>query len=97
MKTVKKENRKQAKKDYSKYVLDGETYGKGKLVLAVIKRYVKLHPDITVKELKETFPKKEIGASFEIVEPIRKARKRRFFLKNRDINFTKRCVIKTYN
>ena len=43
-------------KDYSKYMFDGNTYGKGKLVLAVVKKYVDDNPQITFAELQEKFP-----------------------------------------
>jgi len=43
-------------KDYSKYNLDGKFVGgKGQLVLAVVKAYVKKHPNITMKEINDVF------------------------------------------
>ena len=45
-------------KDYSQYSLDGQQpYGKGPLVLAVVKAYIEKHPNITLKELQTVFPK----------------------------------------
>ncbi|PCI43727.1 MAG: hypothetical protein COB49_11795 [Alphaproteobacteria bacterium] len=48
-------------KNYDKYVFDGnfrDPLGKGKLVLAVIKKYVADHPEITFSELTDKFPAK---------------------------------------
>jgi len=43
-------------KDYSKYRLDGKLVGgKGKLVLEVVKAYVRNNPDITLKEINNVF------------------------------------------
>jgi hypothetical protein len=44
-------------KDRSKYLFDGEKLGKGRLVLAVIKRHVEGHPNITYLDLEKAFPK----------------------------------------
>ena len=44
------------KKDFSKYTFNGEAFGKGKLVLAVVKDYVSKNPDTTFDELKKAFP-----------------------------------------
>ncbi len=78
MKTV---TRKKQKRDYTKYVFQGRKYGKGPLVLAIVGKYVEEHPKATIEELQAAFPKDEIKSTFEIVETIRKANKRRFFLK----------------
>lgn len=43
-------------KDFSKYVFDGETYGKSRLVLAVVRRYVREHNPATFGELESVFP-----------------------------------------
>ncbi|MEJ2795763.1 hypothetical protein WAE56_20360 [Iodobacter sp. LRB] len=44
-------------KDASKYKFDGQVFGKGRLVLAVVKRYVEVHPATTLAELQQVFPK----------------------------------------
>lgn len=49
-------------KDKSKYLFDGEMYGKGRLVLAVVGDYVSKHPHITFDELKVIFPDRLQGA-----------------------------------
>lgn len=43
-------------RDNSKYKFNGEEYGKGPLVRAVLAKYVEDHPDTTFKQLKEVFP-----------------------------------------
>ena len=44
-------------KDSTKYNFHGKEYGKGRVVLEVIKRYVEDHPNITFSELERIFPK----------------------------------------
>ena len=43
-------------RDTAKYKFNGEEYGKGPLVRAVVEKYVEDTPDITFKQLKEIFP-----------------------------------------
>ena len=43
-------------RDYSKYMFEGKTYGKGKLVLAVVQKYVADNPTVTFEDLQKTFP-----------------------------------------
>ena len=43
-------------KDFSKYVFEGNTYGKSRLVLAVVKKYVEDHHPATFDELEKAFP-----------------------------------------
>ena len=43
-------------KDYSQYMFEGTSYGKGKLVLAVVKKYVSDNAGITFEQLKNAFP-----------------------------------------
>ena len=43
-------------KDFSKYVFEGNTYGKSRLVLAVVKKYVEDHHPATFDELEAAFP-----------------------------------------
>lgn len=43
-------------KDYTKYIFNGQKYGKNRLVLAVIKDYVEKNPTITFSQLKSKFP-----------------------------------------
>ena len=43
-------------KDTSQYKFQGKTLGKGKLVLAVVKKYVEDHPTETFTDLQKAFP-----------------------------------------
>ena len=43
-------------RDYSKYIFEGQTYGKGKLVLAVVQKYVAENPSVTFDDLQKAFP-----------------------------------------
>lgn len=49
-------------KDNTKYLFNGEVYGKGRLVLAVIKKYIANNPDITFAELEAVFPRNLQGS-----------------------------------
>ena len=52
-------------RSYSKYAVNGEgSYGKGRMVEAVVKKYVELNPGITVQKLKEVFPERLQGSNF---------------------------------
>lgn len=55
-------NNKASTKDYTKYRFDGKTYGKGRLVLAVVSKFVEEHPNITYSELVKVFPKATQGS-----------------------------------
>ena len=57
-------NKRASGKDLTRYSLDGEgSYGKGRLVLAVIKKYVQKKPCVKYSELVEVFPKTLRGLS----------------------------------
>ena len=49
-------------KDITKYYFNGKIYGKGRLVLAVVKKYVADNPSITYAELEAAFPPKLQGS-----------------------------------
>ena len=49
-------------RDYSKYTFDGKIYGKGKLVLAVVQKYVADNPSVTFEDLQKVFPDTLQGA-----------------------------------
>jgi hypothetical protein len=49
-------------KDYTKYKFNNEDYGKGKLVLAVIKEFVRDHNKYSYSDLEKIFPKKIQGS-----------------------------------
>jgi hypothetical protein len=61
-------------RDYSKYTFGGQTYGKGKLVLAVVQKYVADNPTVTFDDLQKAFPDSLQGAKgvvrlFDSVSP----------------------------
>ena len=43
-------------KDFSKYLFEGKTYGKSRLVLAVVQKYVEDHHPTTFEEIEKAFP-----------------------------------------
>ena len=47
---------KAAGRNKDQYKLDGVLYGKGRIVQAVVRKYVSDHPKVTYKQLKEVFP-----------------------------------------
>lgn len=69
-----------AGKDYTKYNFNGETFGKSRLVHAVVKFLASKK-----KNIASMFPKKETGAVFEVVAPVSKAERGRYFLNKEDI------------
>ena len=71
--------------DYSKYIFNGKEYGKGRLVLAVVKAYVQDNPSITYTQLKTIFYDK-IQGSTGVVATIEEAKSKRK-------DFTKRYYV----
>ncbi|MCY3973045.1 MAG: hypothetical protein OXF52_02395 [Candidatus Dadabacteria bacterium] len=74
-----------APRDYTHYVFEGRDYGKSRLVLAVIKAYVRDHPNTTFRDLLEAFPKNLQGSSgvFDKLQNVKvKDPERRFFIKD---------------
>ena len=73
------------------YQFNGYKYGKGRLVLAVVKVYVENNPGVTFEKLSELFPKKlqgSIGVFNELKETKAKysdKSHKRHFLKQDDI------------
>jgi len=51
------------KKSISKYSFEGHTYGKGRLVLAVVRSYVLNNPSTTLSKLQSLLPKHIQGSS----------------------------------
>ncbi len=76
-------------KDYTRYEFNGQDYGKGKLVLAVIEDYVSQHPSISFSELLDKFPKRlqgSLGVFQEYSkadEIFRNSQYKRHYLKNK--------------
>lgn len=56
-------------KDFSKYLFEGKTYGKSRLVLAVVKKYVEDHHPTTFDKLESAFPS-SIQGSLGVVRRI---------------------------
>ena len=87
-------------KDFTRYVLDGVTYNKSRLVQAVIAKYVKKH-NPTFAELSEAFPEKEIQPSGELFknfdEIIKSAKQNRFFAKDEEKLVINDCSIAVTN
>jgi hypothetical protein len=48
-------------KDRTKYLFNGETYGKGRLALALVSKYVEDHPGVHFADLQQAFPKATQG------------------------------------
>lgn len=73
--------------DYSKYMFEGHSYGKNRLVLAVVKAYVRDNPAITTSVLKGVFYDKLQGSTGVIATPYEANKKckdpqKRFFTKD---------------
>lgn len=87
-------------KDTTKYLFNGVPYGKGRLVLAVIKEYVRLNPEMTALELTSSFSPK-IQGSLGVVRTLEDARdlssdyERRFFTRENELihTATEDCVV----
>ena len=78
-------------KDTTKYVFDGNIYGKNRLVLAVVKAYVKANPTITCSTLKKTFPDELQGSIGVVSEDPRyySDPEKRFFMRaGEELNLT---------
>ena len=83
-------------KDYTKYRFEEETYCKNRLVLAVVKKYLKGNPTTTVDELKKIFSDKlhknpRLGV-FQTVESAmggeRRDPEKRYFMKPAELLLT---------
>jgi len=70
-------------KDYSTYLFDGQKFGKGRLVLAVVKKYVADHPGISFDALQGAFsdPRIKVLATVaDAEEVLNRTNRRRHFL-----------------
>ena len=50
-------------KDYTKYHYNGNSYGKGRLVLAVLQHHIATHPNISFSKLSQDFPRNLQGST----------------------------------
>lgn len=76
-------------RDKTKYVIDGRTCLKNRLVLEVVNKYVHEHPSITFEELQQVFFDKLQG-SFGVVRKrtgVEQQKRIRYFFKEEDIVF----------
>lgn len=78
-------------RDKTKYFFNNQQYGKGRLVLAVIERYVSEHPSTDINELSAIFPK-DIQGSIGVIndfkfitEKYADKNHKRHFVKNNEI------------
>jgi hypothetical protein len=78
-------------KDNTQYLFQGNTYGKGRLVLAIIKHHVEINPMISFSALEKDFPQKTQGSNgvFATIEEARDkadtGRKKHFIKPNEEI------------
>jgi len=83
------------KKDYTKYLFNGEKYGKGRLVLAVLKNYVAENSGVSFNDLKMVFPDCLQGESdlqfssthvvLSKIEEIKTGEMKRFFTQDEEL------------
>lgn len=69
--------------DHGKFLFNGEKLGKGRLVLAIIKKMALKNPNLTKDQLMDDFARTKVHTSFDIVMPVNKAHNTRYFL-NKD-------------
>ena len=89
-------------RDTTKYIFEGKRYGKNRLVLAVVQKYVSMNPGISAEKLMATFDK-SIQGSLGVLRLAKEARyaygdhERRFFFQPHEIirTSTEDCVVCT--
>ncbi len=72
-KTVSSKGKTEGGRDMRKFRFDGGQHTKGGLVLAVLRKYVEKHKNISVAKLKETFPD-ELLQRFGVFQEVRKGK-----------------------
>lgn len=73
-------------KDYTKYIFNGQKYGKNRLVLAVLKDFKDKNPGITYKEIQLEFPNTLQGTETLTTEALAKQKRdRRNFIKKNEL------------
>ena len=89
-------------KDTTKYILDGSRYGKNRLVLAVIQKYMLNNPETTAQQLMRVFDKSLQGSLgvvriYEDVKTSYADSEKRFFMQPGEIvcTATEDCVVCT--
>lgn len=89
-------------RDTTKYILDGKRYGKNRLVLAVVQKYIESHPNITATQLMEVFDR-SLQGSLGVIRSLNDVKKSyadyevRFFCQPEEIihTSTEDCVVCT--
>ncbi len=89
-------------RDTTKYILDGKRYGKNRLVLAIVKKYMEENPDITTDQLLAVFDR-SLQGSLGVVRELKEVKKayadyeRRFFVSQNEVikTTTGICVVCT--
>ena len=90
-------------KDYTKYKFNGKEYGKGRLVLSIVKEYVKQCNNIIFSDLKRTFPDDLQKSTvmqfsskrvvFEEKGAIQEQEEKRFFMDGDDLVSLNDCIV----
>lgn len=84
--------------DFTQYTLDGVTYGKGRLALAIVKKYIKENPNTSFHKLENIFPKYLQGSAGvfkkleDALEIINRDKKRHFVKPDEVIKLTDSTV-----
>jgi hypothetical protein len=77
-------------RDTTKYILDGKRYGKSRLVLAIVKKYMIQHPNISSEELMSVFDR-SLQGSLGVVRQLDEVKKaysdceKRFFINTNEV------------
>jgi len=78
-------------KDMSKYTFNGNTFGKSKLVLELLRHHVASHPDIDLKQLETDFPQ-DLQGTFGVFASFDQAKKileekgyKRYYMDNSEL------------
>lgn len=91
-----------AGRDTTKYILDGRRWSKNRLVLAVVKKYMKEHPNTSAEQLLVVFDK-SLQGSLGVVRKVEEVKKayldyeRRFFVSPNEVikTTTNDCIVCT--
>lgn len=89
-------------RDTTKYILDGKRYGKNRLVLAVVHKYIESHPNISASQLMAAFDR-SLQGSLGVIRSLNDVKnsysdyERRFFCQPEEIihTSTEDCVVCT--
>jgi len=89
-------------RDTTKYILDGKRYGKNRLVLAVVRKYIESRPNISASQLMSAFDK-SLQGSLGVIRSLNDVKnsysdyERRFFCQPEEIihTSTEDCVVCT--